>query len=1034
MHYKKELFRRILSSGMLLFVALLIPAVLQAQSRISLSGVVRDTDNQPLAGVFVSETGTSSSTVTDAEGRFTLAVSPSAKSLSFSLLGMRDVVVAVNGQSYFEVQMQDDREMLAETVVVGYGTMIRKELSSSVASVSNAALNERATSFNALQGMAGKLAGVSISSTSGRPGGNAFVRVRGKGSINASSDPLFVMDGVVDVDPTMINNADIERIDVLKDAAATAMYGAKGANGVVIITTKQGQKGQGTITFDNTFGMGWVTRFPARLTSEEYLQYLRDAFAYSGNTMSYFTEPYEKLFTYATDASGNYLRDDDGLLIPTPKYQTNWSKEFYRPTMIQDYNVSFSKADEKSSLYAALGYKDMDGIIKYSGSKRLSGKINAATWINDWLDVRFQASVSRQAINSVDGENESGLGYSVMRYLLEIPVIVPVVYEDGTYGKAGDHLLGGNMDAIQNIIEKIKRNSYQDYAVFNAQAGIHFTPNLTLTVQGDYQITNTESDYSAEAGIIGVTETNGGEASITKSSIRRMSNEDYLTYENRFFDGRLKSTFVGGFSAYYYEYNTSFSGSSNYFDSSFQHYNLGVGTVYTQPSSNYDKRTMASFYFRTNHNWDGKYLLGLTFRADGASNLGNNSKWGFFPSASAAWVISEEPWFEPARQTVNHMKLRLSFGQVGNSSLASYKTFSQYQTGKTILGNQQVSNVTLANLGNQDLRWETSTQLDAGMDISLFQDRIQIITDAYIRNTTGLLFNMQVPITTGYATSATNLGKLSNRGFELTIHSHNINHGDFLWDTDFIFSDNRTFCVDLNGEKINPGSGQFSIEGKEWGVWKAYQRLGVWQLDEVEEAIKYGYKPGNPKYADINGDGKYTEEDMIDIGRAVPRYEFSLVNTFYWKGFSLLVDLGAKTGFWVAANDDYEYGISNQASKLVLAAWRPDNQATVSPVATGTGDFYGILSDDYRMHKGDFLRIRNIGLSYDFKRDLLKNSRFIKGLSFGANAENVYVWTTVPSIDPEVAGLNINDGFFGWTSPNNYPKPLVITGNLKITF
>ena len=1006
---------------------------MRAQGQSTVTGRITDEDGNNVPGVFVCVKGTTTATSSDADGLYSIRVPKGADVLQYSMLGMKDQEIKIAGRQIIDVVMASDDNMLAETVVIGYGTMIRKEMTSSVASVSSEELVERASSFNVLQSMAGKLAGVAISSTSGRPGGTSFIRVRGKGSINASSDPLYVMDGVVDVDPDMINSADIESIDVLKDAAATAMYGAKGANGVVMITTKSGKKGQGTVTFNSTFGAGVITRTREMTTSQEYVDYLREAFAYSGSAMDYFTTPYENLFNYAKDANGAFLRDKAGLLIPTPKYDTDWQSQYYRTALIKDNNISFSNANDKTSIYASVGYKDMDGIIRYSGSKRLSGVINVKSKINDWLDVQFGANISSQDCDNSDGELDAGLGYDIMRRMLDMPSIIPYQFEDGSYGKLPDHILGSDRDSIEAYLEGEKKTSSSQYSMYSALANIHFNKHLTLTVKGDMQSNNSESDYSIKSGILGSTMTNGGSASITKSTTRKYSTEDYLTYDNAFAANRLKVNATLGVSYYYYDFNSAFAGSSKYFDSTFQHYQLQVGEVYTQPSSTYDKREMASGYFRTNLNWQGKYMLGLTMRADAASNL--SQKWGFFPSASFAWVMSEEPWFSPAKDVIDLAKFRLSLGQVGNSSLDTYKTIAQYKTGKVVVGGSNVADVTLNNLGNSDLHWETTTQFDAGVDLSFWHGRVQMIADFYNKNTTDLLFNMQVPITTGYSTSATNLGKINNRGFELTINAHTIDNRDFKWDTDFIFSTNRTFSVDLNGETINPGSGQISREGQEWGLWYAYNRIGIWQLDEIEEAVKYGRHAGDYKYEDKNGDYLYTEEDRVIVGRATPRYEFTLVNTFSWKGLSLMIDLAAKTGFWVSNTQyDYEYGVESIASKLVLNAWSPNNQNTINAAVRSSSDFYGILSDTYPLFKGDFLRIRNVGLTYDFKRDVFKNSKFVKGLTLGVNGENLYVFTNNPNYDPEVAGLGINDGFFGWTTPNVYPKPLTVTGNIRITF
>lgn len=1003
----------------------------------ALTGKVTDEGGTPIAGVFVSVKGAAdaASTVTDADGRFSLAVPKSARTLVFSMLSYETAEVEIGQQTVFNVALKDDALMLNETVVVGYGTMIRKELTSSVASVGSEELTERASAFNLAQSMAGKMAGVQAVSTSGRPGGVMNVTVRGMGSINASNDPLYVVDGVVDVDPVMINAADIEKIDVLKDAAATAIYGAKGSNGVVMITTKAGKAGDGTITFDSKTGVDFLARRLNALDSEQYLDLLKEVYAYNGEYMPHLLTPNEKLFSYQKDAAGAYVRDANGCLIATPLYNTDWQKECFRTGLVTDNTLSFTKGNERSKIYASLGFQNVDGVMKTTYSKKYTGTIRADIKVTDWLDLRASLTAGHDKTNANDNEGTMMNGASRMVY--EIAPIFPVAYPDGTPSRYNDYKPGNEpKDNAITQLEGIYNVSENTNVLTNFGLDWHLAPHLTLTTNASYYTKDTKVNYFARNGIFNWS-TNENVATVTNQNVVRWTNEDYLTYQNTFLDGAVKSTYVLGASWYSYLFESNVAGANSIPNEDFMYNNLGSGTTLVKPTSGYDKQTMNSFYFRTNQVFLDKYMLGVTLRADGASVFGANHKYGFFPSASAAWAVSEEPWFAPAKQTINQLKLRLSYGLTGNSNIASYQSLATFAAKTQYFAGKAESGQVLAQLANGDLTWESAGQFDAGLDISLFKDRIQVIADFYIKNTYDLLYNLQVPYTTGYESTLANCAQLRNTGFELTINSHNIDNRNFKWDTDFIFSTNKTMTVDLGGNDCIDGGSTYSAVGEEWGRWFVRKRLGVWQIDEAEQAAVYGAKPGDMKYLDVNEDGVYDDNDRVFVGGTQrPKAEFSLVNTFYWNGFTLGIDLGAMVGFKVYSYaqwlTEYSKGDTNHVLGVLKHAWNPENPNTRFPAIIGISNSYqNNASDDYYLNKADYLRIRNISLTYDFKDKLLKNNKFFKGFIFGVNVENAYVFTPYSGgYDPET-GWGAGSYGVDWLQ---YPRPMVITGNLKLSF
>ena len=1018
----------------LISLATALWSVVPAAAQNKVSGHVSDAGGADLPGVYVLVQGSANGTSTDANGNFELGGVPSTGSLVFSMIGMQEQVVRLDGRSLYDVIMSEDVNMLNETVVIGYGTMIRKDLTSSVAQVDGGALTERASGLNVLQNMAGKMAGVKVTSFSGRPGGSTNIRVRGFGSINASNDPLYVVDGAVGVSSDMINSADIESISVLKDAASTAIYGAKGANGVVLITTKSGKRDEGTITYDGKFGAGFMTRKIHMMNADEYIQMQALAYGYSGQQLPHLVTPMENLFYYKKDSADNYVYDDNGLLIASPIYDTDWWKESTRTAITQDHNLSFSRGNDKSSVYANVGYQDVQGLVKTTYGRRLSATVNATAKINRWLEINGLISMAETQNNSSDQEGTMMQG--AVRNINEMPPIVPVKYPDGTWGRKDDYPLSESASNPIQQLEYFKILNKNSHILGNMGLTFHIIDGLDLNVNGNVQLNDAKTaDYRKE-GLVNWSESStGNQAYITNGHILRWSNEDYFTYNRNFFNGKLKSNFVLGASWYYYHFENAYVGSQKISSDIFEYYNLGAGTQKVQPSSGMDQNTMNSFYFRTNQTWADKYMLGLTMRLDGSSNFAKGHRYGFFPAVSAGWLVSEEPWFEPVKGVVNQMKLRASYGHVGNSSIGSYRTFSQISTSNMMMNDNVVTGSYISSLGNKDISWETAKQFDAGIDIGLLNDRIQLIADFYIKRTVDLLFDEHIPRSSGFGTLTGNLGTLRNTGFELTLNTHPIVNHNFNWDLDFIFYTNRTIVEKLYGTLENHG-GQCE-EGKPYMRWANYKLLGTWSTEEAAEAALYGRSPGDYKLEDVNGDYQYSDEDKQYLGSPVPKAEFSMVNNFSWKGFNLMIDIGAAVGHKVSSQSQALYVgqaiYTNSYAGVLGSAWTPDNQNTTLAQLRLPSDAYfgnGSMGSFY-LQRADFIRIRNIVLSYDMKRSVLKNVKAIKGLLLGVSIENPLILTPYVGYDPECGWSGDTTIGIDWYT---YPKPTTITGNIKISF
>lgn len=1009
--------------------------IILQQAERTISGVVTDGNGEPLIGIAVVVKGTGLGTTTNLEGVFTLKVPANAGILQLSYVGMKTVELPIGNKSQFNVKMESDVVLIDDVVVIGYGTRSKKDMSISVSSVRGDELNNRPSAINIMQSVAGKVAGVQNISMSGRPGGSSSLRVRGMGSINAGKDPIYVLDGVIGVDPDIINSANVESIDILKDAAATAMYGAQGSNGVVLITTKKGQKGKGSITYDGRVGFGFMGRKLDMLNADEYMEVQKRAYAYSGQTMPHLTTPYENLFYYAKDASGNYQYDDKGLLLASPKYNTDWQKEVTQTAITNDHILSFSSGNDNTSIYASIGYQNQEGLIKESEYERYSATMNVRTKIKDWLHIQLVGTMGSQKGNNNDMEGSFNQG--VLRNMIEMPPIVPIKYEDGTWGRKHDYPLSETAENPLLLLRDRKSEWKSNFSLFSLNATLDITKKLSLTIQGDYQVSNRKEMSYAKAGLFDVSENNGGYADISNTETQKLTNENYFTYTDTFFGGKLSSNFVLGASWYYNRAEAFSAGSEQYFDDSFDYHNLSAGTTWHEPKSGMNQNTMNSYYFRMNHSFLDRYLLGFTFRVDGASNFGTNNKYGCFPSVSAGWRISEENFFQPVKDVISQMKLRASYGIVGNASIPNYRTISQYSNGSTIFNEALTSYVVFSNLGNKDLKWESSHQFNVGLDMSLWNNRLEFILDYYQKSTKDLLFEKQVPFTTGYSTTWTNLGEIVNKGFEATVTSHNVQTRDFTWVTDLVFSTNKLVVEDINGETIDTGNNTIAREGEKWASYYVYKRLGTWGLSEVAEAAKYGKKPGDIKYEDVNGDYKIDEEDRQIMGSGTPKGSLTMVNTFTYKGFSLMVDLNYTYGFKIM--DVTNSMLQNRPLysnnvRSILDAWTPENQNTmIAAIRLPSDNYFGENEkDSYMLHKGDFVRLRNVSLSYTFSPKMLRAFKAFNSLSIGVSAENLFVLTKYPGYDPEVGAFNTDTGqsidFYA------YPRPTTITGNIKVVF
>ncbi len=977
-------------------------------------GRVTDGSGEPLSGVSVTVKGTARGTGTSEAGTYAIEVRDEDNTLVFTYMGYASQEVSISGRSEANIVLQEQSSDLDEVVVVGYGTMLKRNLSTAISTLDASQLTERPTTTNLLQGMAGKIPGVSIMLNSGAPGGSPAIKIRGTGSLNSDNQPLYVVDGVVGANPDMIDPNVIKSIDVLKDATSSAIYGSRGANGVVVITTKGGGRNTTDISYNTTLSSAALARKTNVLDAYESLEVYKRAYEYAPGRIAPHLDP-----------NNDFARKAD-LFHPdgTPKYNTDWQEVTTRTAFPQQHALTFSGGSDKMTVAANVSYRDNQGIMRNTYQKQLNGFVNLNWDLKEWFHL--------QAVVNVGNSNSRNSENSISRYMLEYLPFLPVQYPDGTYSRKGDY--PGAEDAENPIKILNERESYtkKQYNLANLIGTFKITPKLKLTTSFSRQGGADMTSFYAPSTLWGYGSTQNGRAERRHTDYYSWTNEDYLTFDDRW--GNHSLNVVGGVSWYFDASTYTNAGTENFFDDFFKYYKLDVGTVRSLAQSGYDDSKMNSYYARANYNYDDRYILGASFRYDGSSRFGANNKYGFFPSFSAAWIVSNEEFFTNMKATVDNFKLRMSYGIVGNAGIGNYSTMARYGNALLPFNKDMHTVVTLQEMSNPDLKWERSNQFNGGLDLSLFRGRVELVADFYNKITTDLLYRLQLPSTTGYEATMTNLGKIRNRGLELGLTTRNIQSEDFLWTTSINYSMNRSMVIDIDGNIIGKWGGRI-VEGRPLNQFYGYVRLGTWGVDEAEEAAKFNKKPGDLKYWDRNGNGRKDGDDQDFLGSGTPKFEMNLANSISYKGFTFLFDLsgvyGNKLINFTRQLMENRVTFSNGYGGILENAWTPQRQDAMVASLRLPGDGYENDVDSHSAEPGSFLRARNIGLVYRFDNNILTRLR-IKTLSLGVNVENAFLFTNYGGGDPEVTSYDpvFEQGIDFYT----YPKPRTYSFTLGVSF
>jgi len=988
----------------------------------TVTGNVTDENNQPLPGVTIRLNSTGRGTTTDVNGAFKIDVDKATDTLTFSFIGYQTQKAVIGTSKSFNIKLLPSQEnTLKEVQVIGYGTSSRANLATAVSTVKGSAINERPTTTNVLQGLAGKVAGVNIMINSGRPGGSPAIRIRGNGSINTSNDPLYVVDGAAGVDFSSIDPSIIESVTILKDAASAAIYGARGANGVVLITTKKGKDGASTITFNNTLSFGSLQHEVDLMDASQELEMIKRQYAFVGKS----APNLDPANTFARKAD---LFNSDG----TPKYNTDWQKAATHTAVSDNHSLSFSGGKDGLTVLANVAFRNQQGIIKSTYSKQLTGFISLGWDVKPWLHLDAQLNSGAQQGNN---EYSNVFGFTPLREMYEMASFLPVNYPDGTPSMKGDF---PNLEQSENPVtleNGIKTIAGKSFSQANFTGTIHLSHKLDFVTKFTGSTENDYSMYYEDNNLFPDANT-GGDAKRGNTLIGSWTNENYFSYKNDF--GKHHVELIGGASWYYTATTYTNAESTGFFDNFYSFNNLSVGAVTLPTLSGYTLKTLNSYYGRANYNYDKRFLFGASLRSDGASNFGLNKKYGVFPSFSAGWNISNEKFFESISKSISLLKIRGSYGIVGNEELPPYISLPKLVNGKTVFSNGTTTEVALSSIApNPNLHWEKAKQLDIGLELGLFHDRIQFTADYYNKVNSDLLYLLPLPPSSGDQNIYSNIGDIRNRGIELSLNTVNIHNQDFTWSSNVNFSSNRSLVTKLTGSPIYPFAGIIE-QGQPLNEFYGYIRENAFAT--TAEAQKYYSKnpaavAGSVRYKDVNGNGVKDLGDRVPLGNAMPKFELNMTQTFTYKSLSLFIDVESMYGFKLDNNTKHQMeaaGPNVNSYTEMLNAWTPQNTNTVIPILAPYGGGIPVeVGDSHFIEDGSFIRIRNIGLSYKVNPNWIKRA-LISNLTIGANVENAFLFTKYSGFDPEYTSFDAkqNQGVDNY----QYPKPRTISINLTATF
>lgn len=998
----------------------LLGGLQQAFAQQTISGVVKDADG-PLMAASIKIKGTTIGTSTDQDGAFKINLPAGKTVLQVSYVGYETTEIDAATYNFSQPIILKGSTTLKDVVVVGYGTQKKADVTGSVSSVGSKTILER-PSADAIGALQGQVPGLNITQNSGKTG-DYRINIRGFNSINASNNPLFVIDGVIGADYSAINPNDIDKIDVLKDASASAIYGARGSGGVIIITTKQGNyNAPTTLAYNFVGGFNSLLKEVGVLNSTQYQAMEKQAYANSG-------VPYPNFGALEPD-----LFNPDN----TPKYNTNWQREVYKPTFSQNHNLSVNGGTESSKYNLAVGYQDDRPLSILTYNKKYSARINVDSKINNWLN----AGLNLSGIYNLAKTND-GFGYGVDRMALESLPYIPVKLPNGKWGSDGMHALGESSPANPVAYATNGLNLTHKTLVFaNTYLEAILSPNLSFKTSLSGQINSIKYNYAYSADALDRGDYNSINASVSTDQNRYWQSSSYFTYKKTFNNIHSINATLG---AEWSEISDeALAGSASGFDGSYYLFNnLGAANIGNPPSTSAFQVQTNSYFGRLVYALADKYLFTATGRYDGSSVLGSNHQFGFFPSAAIAWKVSEEDFLKDSK-VISNLKLRLSYGSTGNSAIGAYRSLSTLATNSTIFGGTRTAGVVPGVLGNPDLKWEQTNQLNFGIDLDLFKGRFNIVADIYNKVTDNLLLGAPVPLSSGYDNVFKNIGSVRNRGIELGITSNNLT-GAVNWSTtlNIAYNKNKILALGTNNEDIFPGPSvldQIGIlrVGEPVGSLWGYEQNGTWGSSETAKAAVYGKRPGDIKIVDLNNDGAINSKDQKILAHSYPNYTGEFINRVKYKNFDFSLDIAFSQG-------NHTFNIGNliqeqrqtyaNAFTTVLNAWTPTNQNTSVGYVRLNNDANNpstLLQTSAYITDASFIRGRNMTLGYTFS-EAMATKLSMRSLRVYAGLQNFFLLTKYKTAyDPESSSWSPGLPFAYGIDLYGQPRPRIFNIGLSV--
>lgn len=955
-----------------------------AQSTIQ--GTVKDANDEAIIGATIKEVGTTNGTVTDFDGNFSLSVAQGAK-LEISYVGYISQTVAVTPGRRMSITLQEDNKALEEVVVVGYGTVKRSDVTGSVSSLDASTLT-MGSQTNAIDAMQGRISGVNISRNAARPGGSYNIVVRGKSSINNSNSPLWVIDGIPTAsDASDLNPDDIEKIDVLKDASATAIYGSRGANGVIIVTTKRGKEGRFSINYDGYYGVRVASNLPDMMDGDEFVKFRTELFKTQGKS---------------TDRSNaEFFTPEEWTRIDNKDY-TDWIDLTLRTGQQYSNTITASGGDANGMFTVGLGQLHEEGSTKGEDFNRYNMHLNVNRKFLKWWELGGSLYFTHSK------QNEGS--YEALRSGYRLP---QVAYPYDENGDLAYHVFRN--DGVTNpLLESTKDGEHREnkrYRVFG-NIYLQYKPIEGLTLKSQFA---PHFIYKRSGVYVGTNAKNSsGKATSVTSDYNQTTFWSYVldnqaTYEKRFNKHNFNVSVVQSIQMEQWEYSNQ---SAKNFPFNSLWYNLDAAGLSNQTKSatEFEKRTLSSFLGRIQYSYNDKYLFTASGRYDGSSRLAEGNKWAFFPSAAVAWRVTEEEFMKSA-DWLSNLKLRLSYGATGNDAVSIYGTQSGVSQMNYDYGGSVVSAYYKSGLANKSLSWEKTYEINLGLDFGFFNSRINGAIDIYQRDAKDLIMKRQLPSTSGWTSVWDNIGWVRNRGIEFSLNTVNIQNKDFTWETNITFSHNKNEIKELYGEKKDDVSNKWFI-GEAIDVNYDYEFDGIWQTSEKDEAAKYGQTPGQVKVKDLDNNGVINSDDKKIIGQRSPKWIGSITNSFAYKNldfsFYIYTQQGAQLqDVFMSAFMTYEGNYKQVNGNY----WTPENPSNELPQPGNKGKYY----DAMRYVDVSFVRVGSITLGYSLPKSVL-NKINVKKLRFYVTTNNPFTFTSYKGFDPEWATQNTWGTATGYTT------------------